>query len=291
MLNSSTPSSSRSGFTLIELLVVIAIIAILAAILFPVFAQAKEAAKKTSCLSQIKQIGTASMLYAGDYDDYAAPMMTSPELMFGTPSGPAPVMIIRWWFGGAKTDFNKSPIVNNEVDPTSGLLYPYMKSQPVFACPSSKSLVSDNIGFIQKFVPGYGINPDIMPAQNGSNAPATSFTSISSVAETILVADGAGMSVNGSSVTLTLTPVLNRPSNVNGGPTTFGTHTQGANVGWADGHAKNMKTSIRPLAFYSGSNPALLDAATRHRIGDIMHPSYGYGSEWQDFYYRLDKPQ
>lgn len=58
------------GFTLIELLVVIAIIAILAAILFPVFAQAKTAAKKTADLSNLKQIGTSVHIYAADYDDY-----------------------------------------------------------------------------------------------------------------------------------------------------------------------------------------------------------------------------
>lgn len=60
----------RLGFTLIELLVVIAIIAILAAILFPVFAQAKAAAKKTACLSNVKQIATAVYIYANDADDY-----------------------------------------------------------------------------------------------------------------------------------------------------------------------------------------------------------------------------
>ncbi len=59
----------KSAFTLIELLVVIAIIAILAAILFPVFAQAKQAAKKTQALSNIKQIGTSEQMYMGDYDD------------------------------------------------------------------------------------------------------------------------------------------------------------------------------------------------------------------------------
>lgn len=59
----------RKGFTLIELLVVIAIIAILAAILFPVFAQAKDAAKKTSGLSNVQQIDTAYVMYSTDYDD------------------------------------------------------------------------------------------------------------------------------------------------------------------------------------------------------------------------------
>lgn len=59
----------KKAFTLIELLVVIAIIAILAAILFPVFAQAKEAAKKTQAISNTKQMGTATLIYAADYDD------------------------------------------------------------------------------------------------------------------------------------------------------------------------------------------------------------------------------
>src|SRR5579871_3614581 len=59
----------RFGFTLIELLVVIAIIAILAAILFPVFAQAREKARQTSCLSNLKQQGTATYMYVQDYDE------------------------------------------------------------------------------------------------------------------------------------------------------------------------------------------------------------------------------
>jgi len=82
--------SKRGGFTLIELLVVIAIIAILAAILFPVFARAREKARQTSCLSNVKQLMTASLAYTQDYDEmfftysmggYTWPMLLEPYVM------------------------------------------------------------------------------------------------------------------------------------------------------------------------------------------------------------------
>jgi prepilin-type N-terminal cleavage/methylation domain-containing protein len=65
----AVPRSRSRGFTLIELLVVIAIIAILAALLFPVFARARESARRASCLSNLKQLGTAFMMYTQDYDE------------------------------------------------------------------------------------------------------------------------------------------------------------------------------------------------------------------------------
>ena len=68
-LSPASAPTARRAFTLIELLVVIAIIAILAAILFPVFAQAREKARQTACLSNLKQIGTAFRMYVGDYDE------------------------------------------------------------------------------------------------------------------------------------------------------------------------------------------------------------------------------
>jgi prepilin-type N-terminal cleavage/methylation domain-containing protein/prepilin-type processing-associated H-X9-DG protein len=116
----------RSGFTLIELLVVIAIIAILAAILFPVFAQAKEAAKKTSCLSNNKQVGTASQIYLADYDD-----------TFMQNRGVDPV-------SGANTAINivweSSPTLTTPSPMTRSMwanaMEPYMKNWDIWSCPS-----------------------------------------------------------------------------------------------------------------------------------------------------------
>jgi len=63
----------KKGFTLLELLIVIAIIAILASLLLPALSKARESSKKISCMSNLKQIGTASVLYISDYDGYIAP--------------------------------------------------------------------------------------------------------------------------------------------------------------------------------------------------------------------------
>jgi len=103
--------SSRKAFTLIELLVVIAIIAILAAILFPVFAQAKDAAKKTAWLSNQKQVGLGLVMYAGDADDR---MVLSNSGGIGIPG---------WGFG--RPDY---------VWPE--LVQPYVKNWLLFRCPA-----------------------------------------------------------------------------------------------------------------------------------------------------------
>lgn len=123
----------RKAFTLIELLVVIAIIAILAAILFPVFAQAKAAAKKTQCLSNLKQLGTAFMLYEGDSDDVL------PNAAMGPPAGGGG----GWMY---YSTFGVYPATAPVFDPTKGSLYPYAKNNGIFVCPTdsvaSKSLDS-----------------------------------------------------------------------------------------------------------------------------------------------------
>ena len=122
----------RSAFTLIELLVVIAIIAILAAILFPVFAQAKAAAKKTQCLSNLKQIGTGFMMYMGDFEDTYVPWTTNgcatePPINGTTSSA----FDLGYMYQG-----KVAPYIKNGADPKTGAL------TDIWACPSIKQETS-----------------------------------------------------------------------------------------------------------------------------------------------------
>jgi prepilin-type N-terminal cleavage/methylation domain-containing protein/prepilin-type processing-associated H-X9-DG protein len=111
----------RQGFTLIELLVVIAIIAILAAILFPVFAQAREKARAISCVSNLKQIGTAWVMYATDYD--------------GT---------YTWFYNNQHATAMKA--INGDTWSGYGYwfyaLYPYIKNWKVYQCPSAPGTIN-----------------------------------------------------------------------------------------------------------------------------------------------------
>ena len=122
-------SRPQRAFTLIELLVVIAIIAILAAILFPVFAQAREKARATACLSNEKQIGTALMMYVQDYDG------TWPAGTYNTGNT---YLTGRGWAQAA---------------------YPYIKSAPLFKCPSDATTVPT--GAPNNVVISYAMNANL----------------------------------------------------------------------------------------------------------------------------------
>ncbi len=119
---------NRQAFTLIELLVVIAIIAILASILFPVFARARENARRTSCLSNLKQVGLAFMQYTQDYDErYPLPVWQTNfpndvnTLVAQSPRVP-----------GTPADAFSSTANYSWKD----FVYPYVKNLQVFICPS-----------------------------------------------------------------------------------------------------------------------------------------------------------
>jgi prepilin-type N-terminal cleavage/methylation domain-containing protein/prepilin-type processing-associated H-X9-DG protein len=118
----------RRGFTLIELLVVIAIIAILAAILFPVFAQARAKARQATCVSNLKQLGNAMLMYVQDFDE------TFPHV----PANRVGV--------DARIDWGKDTWAYNDV---YVVLQPYVKNYKVFFCPDRNRFVGDAF-----FLPG-----------------------------------------------------------------------------------------------------------------------------------------
>lgn len=127
-----------AGFTLIELLVVIAIIAILAAILFPVFAQAKAAAKKTASLSNLKNLGTAANIYSADHDDlfpitYAPedPASGASEYSWGRFIA-TPASYVQATFGPARMNVVNSFVYNN--------ILPYTKNEQIFSDPVGQKL-------------------------------------------------------------------------------------------------------------------------------------------------------
>src|SRR5271165_5199863 len=115
--------NAKKAFTLIELLVVIAIIAILAAILFPVFAQAKAAAKKTVCLSNVKQQGLATIMYSNDYDD-STPNMSADGVAVESYMGSAalqPYVKNFGLFADPADPYNMGSVQHNQHDVPSSL--------------------------------------------------------------------------------------------------------------------------------------------------------------------------
>jgi len=248
----------RNAFTLIELLVVIAIIAILAAILFPVFAQARESARKTSCLSNIKQITLAGLMYLQDYDE----VLNGPALR--RCNQPATQYSNYFWGRNWMT--------------WPELIIPYIKNLDLFTCPDRRDspfyTYCINVNSSNDDYPGAPTPPgswfDVRCNQVANArqisiplatvvAPASTlwyYDANSSIyqdglnlwtdLEALALADPAGaksLEIDGSETIAQLfltgagradnSALIKEPHR----------HSQGFNIGWLDGHAKWSKPS------------------------------------------------
>jgi prepilin-type N-terminal cleavage/methylation domain-containing protein/prepilin-type processing-associated H-X9-DG protein len=205
----------RNGFTLIELLVVIAIIAILAAILFPVFAQAREKARQSSCASNLRQLGVAEMMYLQDYDQRYSPS---------------------WGDGLVRgTGFSQ-------------ILMPYVKNEQVYVCPSD-AVKRDNPTLGKR---SYTMNADHVSPDNrglsrayterGKGPPIGGFAEaeVEQPANTIMFCDrwAPGNQLYSVNYSGSATECHLRPSKGHFG---LNNHLGGSNFCMADGHTRWLK--------------------------------------------------
>jgi prepilin-type N-terminal cleavage/methylation domain-containing protein/prepilin-type processing-associated H-X9-DG protein len=236
----------RSAFTLIELLVVIAIIAILASILFPVFGRARENARRSSCQSNLKQIGLGVMQYVQDYDEkYPITCTAPPDADYPDGSGN-----YDGWFNYGTWRY---------------VIQPYLKNAQVFKCPSSKEhdpgikyLNPDgsSAGVFPSSQWTYGVNEAVIKSAYNLSATNTVFSvaGISGAALLPMIADCSFATFTGPqrvyNANHTNDPTYNAPNNIVEG---FARHFNGANILFADGHVKFMtQGAMGPSAARSG---------------------------------------
>ena len=280
----------RRAFTLIELLVVIAIIAILAAILFPVFAQAKEAAKKASCLSNNKQIATASHLYAGDSDDVL--MQTSWEgTITPNPINPGDKFQIHWTYNIQPYMKNYQMLVcTSDTDPQI----------PKFPCDGVTKVLGQLSGGVMTcdwMAPKYSYIPNynLIPAHDWLPVTMTAFDQ---PANLIIFAERRNKLKNGTLMgphkgTSGYNPSQPCPSwtvvpftSLTGSPATgtyaYWTQAQAVNNLLVD---TNDKRDIDRVAFdrhSDGANYSYADGHAKYtKIGKVLDPAaYQFGEKW-----------
>ena len=216
------------GFTLIELLIVIAIISILAAILFPVFARARESARRASCMSNLKQIGLGMMMYVQDYDEVYPPRYVGWQGMppggdWGAPNHPQ-----TYWYW-------------------QQLLYPYTKNLQVSICPSIGGSASSSAVLKQN----YGVNYYLIH----TSASLMRMASVQSASTTYAIMDAGGWSITKDQASVYqsgfyLPGMGTSEGTCSGAPADLlsdcqtGRHFLGVNMAFADGHVKWLKSSV-----------------------------------------------
>lgn len=234
--------TKSKGFTLIELLVVIAIISILAAILFPVFARARENARKTSCLSNLKQLGLGFMQYLQDYDGRFPGSGQYQEWVNGG----------HWVKGNTAASLtltNGTYVAGRSANVDEGAIFPYVKSSQIFICPSNADGAAKRLTYTMSC------------AINGAqDAALTESASIILLDDEQSNNDGYFYAVDNPNSTDQMTKI----------------HNGGGNLLFADGHAKFYNFNSFPI----NNSTTGLDLKTRTtgspRFYDLGLGSAGY---------------
>ena len=233
-----SPTPHKRGFTLIELLVVIAIIAILAAILFPVFGRARENARRSSCQSNLKQIGLGFAQYTQDYDE----RLPNSQDGGGTPTA-APNASWNYFNSG-------------KFDMSLGSIYPYVKSTQIFSCPSDTAGQANNNSYAGNACAFSQTATTIAP-YTANFRTGLALAQFEDTSKWMLLAEEGSPTVNSSTTDdgyLTM----------GAGNDFSARHLDGSNLAFMDGHVKWYRVDkIKADRYYTGGiTPATPNACS-----------------------------
>ena len=246
--NSRTRRGLQEGFTLIELLVVIAIIALLAAILFPVFARARENARRASCQSNLKQMGLGILQYTGDNDELYPLRRFAP---FGTGAAYSSS-------DGSQRDYDQNSWRTS--------IQPYIKSTQLFSCPSNtdNSKATYDPEFARSYAANWAYGADLVDRGVFNQTTPRALAEMASPAQTIAVCEIKGVPYVAFNVERPTSPSYSDAGTGGGTSAGYGEmlyvgHLSTSNYLFADGHVKAMRPTATgtPLNLWYADNTAL----------------------------------
>ena len=264
----------RHGFTLIELLVVIAIIAVLIALLLPAVQQAREAARRTQCKNNLKQLALATHNYSETYAGFLPCYRIDNQKFIANATAFPSVGQARFWFGNVNYD-QADP--TRQLDFTQGPLAPYMEANyAAFQCPDLSSPLVDVVrfgkmacgyGFNARYL-GYGINYDFSNYPSYSvNPDFVQLRDVMQMTQTVIYGDSAQVDY---ALNFQETWILEPPSQ--NFATTHFRHSDSANVAFLDGHvesrSRNFLIQVPGTNWMSSAQAAKMDAKRLGFVSD-----------------------